>query len=419
MSHPKREIDVFPQADALLASYAEREGVDEHALEVAREVFYGYLDRALKHTKIFQSKSGVEFPYTSVSLRELAEEIFVSNRGMRLSSEPQPEQKRAVKKEFLMTGFPTTSEVGGPFEFSEMPLHNLTALLPQALEDLKWGREVKDYTVYTLGYPTNEFGKIPPASLETFRERPLSVTREMYAEFIEQEVARTGTAAEDMQISLTGISTGSSVAAETGCKLLNDNAVTQTDEDKPHLAVTMYAPAGVSNLNTSPLRGAQVAGGFVGEGAQQALQNPRVQMIGKLQPGFFAAVRERLANRMPVQMDAEQKSAKRSGLMALAGALLKGAPVPENVKVTRIVGLDDSLVYSQERADEVAARSKEQKLQSGTWGPLQGRALPRENENERTFAINMPHLIPFYRESELSRIDGVVQAVANLKNQAK
>lgn len=415
---PRHRLDVFPWGDALLDRYAEDHEADSRSIETLREVFYTYLDRALSESKVFRSESGVAYPYTRVSLRDLAEDVFRANDGVGMSGDLVPGEPDPIKREFLMTGFPTTSVTGGPFEFSEMALHNFVALLPRALEDLRAGREVRDYTLYTLGYPTNEFGDLPAAALEEFEKEPLAAIGRWYAELIERELAAIpADRYAEARVALTGVSTGASIAAETGSRLLADAAVTQDAGDLPRLSVAMFAPVGTKDLNAGIERSAQMIGGFVGEGLVQIQMNQGVKVTESLKPAFFAVSREALAAQLPVEMDEEQQRTKRAGLRALGSALLRGTQIPENVKVTQVIGLDDPFIYSSARNEEVRARSKELKLQTGTWGGLQGRVLPRASENARTIAVDNSHFMAPYRESEFARFDGLVAAIQRVRGQ--
>ncbi|HVX91446.1 MAG TPA: hypothetical protein VHC20_07605 [Candidatus Paceibacterota bacterium] len=404
-------LTLFPQADALLEHYKET-GAGAHELEVMRDVLYSYLDRAVENMRIFRSTSGLEFPYTSVSLQDLATAVFLAHGGTRTPTVPNEHHREKTTREFLMTGYPVTSQMGGPFEFAEMPIHTLVAQLPHALEALKRGEDVADASIYTLGYPTNEFGAIPAPALEAFKQDPIDALGSAYEECIQQELERgKALGAEPEHVTLTGVSTGASAAVNTASKLVERGALSQNVDAKPHLTVTLYAPVGIRNLNEGALRVPQMTAGFAGEIAYQSLTNPDASSVVRQQSAFSEALKEKVARRMPVQMNTEHAAAKRAALIALGQALLTGAPVPSTIKVTEVIGLDDPLIYSKERKDGSLARTKQMRIERGAFGPLQGKVLPRSAPNERVFGLPMSHTLPFYRTSEFSRFDRVVEAV--------
>lgn len=402
------KLDTFPQADALLLPYEKEHGADTHSIEMIREVFKSYLDTALDNTQNFPAESGVEFPYTHVSLSDLAEKILTV-RGIVLPPR-EAREPSSTKREFVMGGFPMDSTGAGPFEFSEIPLHRLLQALPQALEDLQAGKPITEKVVYTVGYPTNEYGSVPDGVSERVRKDPLGVISDTCVELIRQTLAEDKTTDHD-SIALTGVSTGSSVAAETGSKLITQGIASQEKGNGPQLSVTMFSPVGIRQFNESPLRKLQMAGGLVGESAMQARVNPGVEAIAERWQPFMKVMRERLSHKMLPQMSPEQIKAKQLLRFSLAQALLSGSSIPENVKVTEIVGLDDPLIYSKERAEDSRERTKQMRIESGEFGPLQGKLLPRKKENERIVTVPMPHLVPFYRKSEYERFDKLVSSI--------
>src|SRR3989344_5722504 len=75
---PSHLMDVFPMGDGFLEHYRAIEGKEQKTIEIMRDVVYTFLDQELKNTRIFKSEAlGAEFPFTVVSVKELAAEIFL------------------------------------------------------------------------------------------------------------------------------------------------------------------------------------------------------------------------------------------------------------------------------------------------------------------------------------------------------
>lgn len=329
---------------------------------------------------------------------------------------PQNPEQPVAKREFLLGGFPVDASGGGIFEFCEMPLHRLVQTLPVAIEALRRGEEVKDEIIYTLGYPTNEYGTVSETLQQTKPDDILKTLSSYYRTLIEHELAQNPPSDEEGRVAITGVSTGASVGAEVASELMQTGIVTQDPQTRlPHLSVTMFSPAGIGRFNESIMRKPQIIAGLVGEAAVQQVVNPGVRVITAAFKPFAQKMQTALADRMMPRTNPEEVRAKSAARMSLAKALLEGGRVPENLKVTEIVGLYDPLLYSTDRAVTSLSRAKQQRTESGEKGPLQGRALPRDAEHERAFVLSMPHLPPFYRDSEWGRYDKLVAAIDALK----
>jgi hypothetical protein len=138
------EVTVFPAGDALLDRYKEGYKADEASIETMREILYTAIDEGLDNSTLFKSEgTGAEFPYTSLNVRSLAQKVFKSNGGVPTPTESAEIPNESIKREFITTAFPVGVDWGGQFEWIELGLHELMRALPEALEDLKAGRELE------------------------------------------------------------------------------------------------------------------------------------------------------------------------------------------------------------------------------------------------------------------------------------
>ena len=410
-------MDVFPMGDGFLEHYRAIEGKEQKTIEIMQDVVYTFLDQELKNTRIFKSEAlGAEFPFTVVSVKELAAEIFLHYENLsevqilaEKKDEERDEGKRETQKmEFIMSSF-SSLRGGSQFAYAEFAIHQAIKLLPRAIESLKNGKELEDYKIYTLGSPTNELGNMEENFSLQFKEKPFEAIGKLYAECVSSELSKLDEKEKNASITFKGVSMGASMAAETAALLIQENKVTQETGrgDLPKLALNMYVPAA---LNESFLRKLQVPLGFVAEGIYQFATEHGVRKVILGQGEFFDKMYRVLPENIRPRMDQSQIKRKTEGLGALKKAVMSGAPLPEKIKVSETVGVYDPLMFSMDRKRQYDRRVTERA------GSLGANILPSK-KGERIFGLKMTHRVPFFRNNEFKRWDKLAEIISSLKKQ--
>ncbi len=412
-------LHVFPQGDALLREYAERHKASPHSIEVMRTVLYTALDQLIENSAVFTSEGfNSSFPYTHLNLQDLAKRLYP---GELTELRKPPEGSKRKRREFISTGIPVDIQSGGQFEWIEVALHSILESMHFALRDLHEGRTPEDSEIYVLGYPTNEYGKVSEELLEALKTEGLTALGKLYAELIETE---TSSIRDDPTsiLSLTGISLGGSIAAEIGAQLQNRRVASQEEmrgeRTAPRLRVSLYSPAGVSDLNTSTLRKEELALGLAEEASMHWFIEHGTQTIHHEMPTFLSDLRKVLAPKMKPIADGNAIQMKNEALTILSTLGGKGTPIPPRLQVTEIIGLDDPLISSIPRSIDSIKNINAHK---GSLGQnLLTRNAPRDGENispVRKFGIHMTHQAPYYGTKEFDRYDRLTNDIDGLKAQ--
>jgi hypothetical protein len=413
----KHEIDVFPQGDAYLNSYRlskenSNEPIDEESVEVLREVLYMILDEGIRNSRLYHSeKMDTDFPYTTFKLGSVARSIFLAQGGMREAVTANESEPHASKREVIFTGIPSDIKSGGQFEWSEFVMEELLRKLPQALEDLRQGKDPEDYEASIAGYPTNEFGSVSEAFLQKMKEEGLSIVGELYADWVEEQRNKENESEGKKSLLLKGVSLGSSIAAQVAQELLTRDLVTQngtSESFKPEMRVQMYSPAAMLEMNTSPLRVQQKYGG-IGLEYLYNINSPSTKLLKHEMPDFIDKMRKKLEYRMPLKTTDEQLVLKNDVIAEFKVLASQGSPIPSGVKATVIQGDKDTLTFSLKRNRELAEHKKNH---SGTLG--EG-LTSRINPDVRVFNASMAHQLPFYRNRVITNFDRAVAAIKGLK----
>lgn len=403
----------FAQTGPLLRQYVDAHGANEHQLETIREAIEIIFEHSLRNVREYTwSKQDVRFPHTYVNLREVARDIFARKGGVTREINLSVENRK-VEHDFIFSSLGIRRLRGNPFEWAEFSVHEMLKRLPAALKDLREGREPPDYQISTLGYPTNEFGRVTPDFQSQLEETGLAPFRDIYAEFMKHEgLVHDNT--KPMSVTFNGISLGASVATEVAKQLVDDGTVTQEhgNHERPHLVVVMYVPAGVRSMNDWMLRQAQMILGFAGEVLYHAKLNPTFKTGGSAGETAVPDIRAALASHLTLRMDAEQAELKDKAMRAAMRAILRGVEIPEGLKVSKITGVYDPTMYS-----DVRRRALNERTDSHP-NDLSRNMLPRSDENQREFAVRMPHLISFYRESEFKRFDAAAKAIDEISDES-
>ena len=180
--------------------------------------------------------------------------------------------------------------------------------------------------------------------------------------------------------------------------------VTQDEaEDKPKLHVRIdHAPA---SSHTPPgLKAVQTALGFAMHGLHDPHADAYLASVWGGEEKFVADVNKVLAARnskpMTVETSPEQMKMKQKALRALVGNLLKGKEIPEGLKVTEVVGLDDLLTFSPlfELRAGIQRATRENSLQRYL--------VAKEAKGTRKrYGIAEPHTGPLHRPNKLKLLN--------------
>jgi len=116
------------------------------------------------------------------------------------------------------------------------------------------------------------------------------------------------------------------------------------------------------------------------------------------------------------KMSPEQKDLKKKALISIITGLGKKLDINPEVKLTRVVGLEDLTMYTPSFNKEAKEHRKVNLQENNNIETLGNKLVTREVENQRTFGVDMRHTIPFFRENEFKRMQKATMALEDLKN---
>lgn len=372
------------------------------SVESAKEILEAITEQAIRNSRIFTASDGNAFPVTHINVPELARTLTHAEAGT-----PPTKQRR----EFIFgsTGGSTGEQAGNQFVFFEEALHQATLRLPGALSGEDAGTEDE---IYMLGLPVNEYGHISDGFLDdTRRENVFKVLAKEYAEFVKSTLSNRGQ--QEQSVLLQGYSMGANVAAETAHALIAHGVASQKGEPgKPALQVRLDTPTGYSKM-TDGRRYWQLPLGFAADMAYNLLANPYAWTAAFKEKAFLASARKNLGEHGIVpDPDPEQKVRKQVVGAKILADLRNGMPLPDDVRVTEVVGTYDPSMYTGAFHE---AASEQREAHAGSLGAT----FVKNEEGNRTAAIAMNHVVPFWRENEMKRIGGAALALDTaLKNKA-
>src|SRR3989338_8177550 len=408
-----RERIVFPHVQPILEALEKQfEGTDKKLdSEVVKDILYEFIEQRINRAGVYESsEKGASFPWGVTDTAELAKKLYSRYSGEVLPEklEPNPEKR---KKEFMVTSLQLVQS-GSQFAFMEEPLHQAVKDLPRALSMLKDGKEPEANEIYTLGSPTNELGSMSPEFLEKIKNgKVFDEFGKLYSEFIKSKIREKQE--KDTEILLYGQSMGASFATGTAKHLLDDENVTQSREaaeekDTPFLQVRLDMPVGSADTPEKRKKW-QIPVGFALDTAYTMATDPYLRTAMANDKKFLSSTQEIFTERsMPQVMSEEQVALKKQGIKEAINSLRAGTPIPEDLKVTNVVGLYDPLMYSCEFNKEMKAHKKEHR------GSL-GKSMVSKSPGQRTFGINMHHTMPYLRENELNRFYQAAKSLKDLK----
>ncbi len=342
---------------------------------------------------------------------DLAKKLYVRYTGKDIGTlEPSTEKR---KKEFFFTSLQLVQS-GSQFALMEEALHEAIKDLPAAFENIAKGKEPNTNQIYTLGSPTNRMGKMSEKFLDEIKDgKAFEGFGELYAEFIEQNLEEGGAEEGRDEVLLYGESMAASFATGTAEHLLQDGAVTQSRSDAaekniPFLQVRLDMPVGSSGLSAARKR-LQIPLGFLAQAVYTGATDSYIRGVMTKDKAFLESTERLFAEQgMKPEMSEEQIGLKKAGVKEAIYSLREGTPIPPDMKVTKVVGQFDPLLYShKENMDATEHRN-------GREGTL-GENMRKTGKHERTFSIKMTHAMPYFRQNEMKRMRRVAERLKALK----
>ena len=414
----KKEKITFPHGQEAVRLFEKQYPKNPELVKKATEIFETFFSQEMENIVIFKSKEGIEFPYTKISISNLAKELYKKNSNNLLKENLEKNvEQTTIKREFVLESFLTTTN-GSPFTFVEEAMHQAIMNLPRALENLKNGIEPENFEVYTLGSPTNLLGKMTPKFYDDLKNEPFKKFGEIYSELIKEKMKDINNDnGSKTFVELYGISMGAGIAAMTGEKLLENNDFTQEKDPanikNKKIEITIKAVLPVT-LSRSTIKQIQIPIGFFYDSLKGLINNPYVRKIGGGEGKFIKQVNAELAKKgIQENMSEEQKKMKEKSMPRLILALGKGLTLKQETRVNEIYGLKDSTTTTNSFKTD-AKKQKEEHTDV-----LGSTIIPSTREESRTFVVNATHAeIPaanFNRHSEQRRIKAAAEKLIYLQ----
>jgi len=392
------------------------------SIETIKDILYTFIEQAIENTRIYSSEDlAVSFPYTTIRLLELSEELFSHHKAIPEQQERDVNDNGDKSVEFIFGSFVNTSN-GHEFTFFEEAMHQLIKKLPRFLEEIDKGENPDDDSVYVLGSPTNELGTMSTQFLESMKGgNTFKQFGALYAEFIDAQLPKDEQERENLHLYLYGISMGSSFATQTAEHLLNEGKITQSHEisKERHIPFTQVRADTLPGASDSSIKKWQIPLGFVADNPFTMLTNAYTRVASIKEVAAMIEINKVLAERGIVEnMTPEQKKMKEEAILGrglLSGEdgiindLRKGVPIDDNLKLTEVRAVYDPLQYSGSFRREVKQQRENHK------GSL-GENMVSKSENRRVVGIDQAHTFVFFRENELKRIEKAAAALEKLKN---
>ena len=408
-----RERITFPHVEPILAllkkEFEESEAIDE---KVVKDILWEFIEQRIERAGVYNSEvHKAAFPWGVTDIAELAKKLYARYAGEDTLKALQPNLVKK-KKEFVFTSLQLIQS-GNQFAFMEEPMHQAFKDLPRALSMIREGKEPDSREIYSLGSPTNELGTMSKEFLEKIKDgKAFNEFGALYAEFIKSVIPEEQR--RDTAILLYGQSMGASFAAQTAKQMIENGDGTQSSEvtkenNVPAIQVRLDMPVGSSELSNERKKW-QIPVGFALDGIYTAVTDSYLRPVMLSDKKFLTSTQEILAERgMPSQSSAEQVALKKEGIKETINSLRQGTPIPENLKVTKVVGLYDPLMYSGAPEKEMRKHKKEHE------GSL-GASMVSKSKNQKTFGIDMHHTMPYFRENELKRLREAAKSLETLRS---
>lgn len=407
----------LPHAQGAVELFARRYGKDfpENA-QVVKELFEDFFKEEMQNSRIYQTHDGqASFPYTSINVADIAR---------RLHQEWAPEETYLVSTEkpkteaFYTFGSFLSPKGDAQFTFPEYAMHEYMIKLRKALKDLDVGKTPDNTLLYTIGAPTSLFGTLTEQAVQTIESQDdpyRGLYGDWYSQFIKDQPQADHT-------HFWGESMGSFFAVATAERLLQKGIVTQrgvekksesNPDGKPYLTIIVDAPemhptwSGAKRLLKT-----NIGFGLSGIAALAARPDLRKSFS---QNKFLAQIASQLEqNGYQVHLSEEELALKNRTNKKMTDVIREGwtfDPTATNVDLR--AGVRDLTIESREIGNLDRAKNKRLK-EKGLKNPIT-RDIVRQEGKTRTYAVDVHHIFPKFRPSELRRWKITSDKVINLK----
>ena len=412
----------FPAADVAAKVFESEfaDDLDRPNPEIVREIFNAFLETQVENTHSYSSeKHGVSFIHADLDAATLARKIL-ERRNVDI-----PEQRKALKTkerqtdEYIFGSFFSPQNPSALFVFFEQGLNRLMLEVPEAIEALKKGESLQTRKIHYVGTPTRDIGHISNEFVESLKEGG-AVERfgDLYAEFI----GRTESAVpvQKHEVLLRGISMGAGFAIETAKHLLDDGTATQSREEAkkksiPHLTVRIDTPPGQQEGEASR-RKWQVPLGFAADGIKSFFNDATVRasanpFVGSLVKSLMPYLEKQGVRE---EMSEEDAALKKEAIKRVLNDLYAGIPIPENLRVTEVIGTDDTTMLLPFSEKKRAFRKSVDEQEARHKGSLGERIVSGEGSH-RTFGVDMTHAMPNFTHTHWRRFYRAAKTIENFK----
>lgn len=381
---------------------------DPKRTQVLRGLVEKFFNAEVQNTNLFSPEEGVQFPYTMVNITEIGKTLY-----SRAHPEGNPLKPREAgplhKRHFIFSSFPQVQN-GHPFTFVELAMNEFLTDLETVFKDLEAGVEPEDIEVYTLGSPTNSWGRVTPDFVEGLRTEGIARLTRGYAKFVEvnlptdlQERARTA-------VRFQGLSMGASFATSTAENLIDHKVVAQYEggaqEDLPNLVVLMDTPAGLHP------KGKFLTALFIAGGIPQATIDSHMRTATFMEGRFLNGLKEPYAQKgITMDTQGEQGKLKKEGVRIIVNQLEKGVPVDTkkiNVHIRR--GLNDLVTFSRSWRSRATSERRDREQNPGLGRDI----VKNEDPNIHEHSVKAGHIFPFFYKNAFERWNQTINKVMEL-----
>jgi hypothetical protein len=410
-----RDEIFFPHVNAILSllnKEFKEENIDQ---EVVKDILWEFIEQRINRAQLYSSESHkVTFPYGMTDTAELAKKLYSRYTGQELNQNQLEKNQTKKKKEFVFTSVPPVQSLsaGSIFAFMEEAMHQAISDIPKAIEMLRAGKEPNAHEIYNLGSPTNELGTMSKEFLDKLKgNKAFEEFGALYSEFIESIVPPEER--KNTDLFLYGQSTGASFASETGECLLKNKAVTQLQEDKNNLSfmqIRLDTPVGSSDIPKARKKW-QIPLGFLVDATFTLITDKYLKPVMKKDKQFLTSAQKLLTKKgLPPQLSEEQVAFKKQGAWEVLENLRNGTPIPEDLKVIKVIGGNDILMWSGDMREEMKTQEKEH-------SDSLGQNLISKDQKQKIFGIrSMRHSMPYFRPSELRRLVRASRVLSSVKS---
>lgn len=408
--------------------------------EILNDVIDAYLEENLSNVRMFTSaENGASFPYAKLDTADFAKRLYEKYTGVKSEIQTSGNTaSNAASKEFVFAPILNPNS-GTTFSVWEEHVRALVKKLPAAIAALKKGEEPEHHEVYAMGYPGSAVGILSPEFVaQVDRDGVYETHGKLFSDFVESQLPQDAEARQKTNLYFYGLSIGGSMAAKTGEGLLKKGLVTQaprfdakkvledegaTPESRsameaalhlPHLTIRADVPPG---LNLSKVRQVEIPVGFALNFINNLLNNPYanawVFRESDISKSFVTNLKSRIG--VDEKMSDPEKKQKNEMVAKVVNGLISGTSIPEDLKITKVIGSYDPLTFSFTKSMEDLVANIKGGIFPDT-KTLGQKIVPSDRENDRTFLATMRHEQNWLRPTNIRLMSAAVSALEKLKS---